>query len=128
MAISLKHRITLACAALLLSSAAYAQYSPDATVDLGTGYGNIAMSQSVLGNTRQIGNNKQPLLKNSQSLRQGAQPTAADMAAMRRMIEPEYYRRVRADGKASADAWLAQTAREMGMRAGQAARANGNRR
>lgn len=35
---------------------------------------------------------------------------------------PEYQRRVREDGEASANAWLAETAREIGRREGEAAR------
>lgn len=55
---------------------------------------------------------------------------AAMRAEMRRMFErrrrellPEYERRVRADGRASADAWLKQVATEMGRRDGEAIRA-----
>jgi hypothetical protein len=44
-----------------------------------------------------------------------------------RAIAPEYNRRVRRDGKAKADQWLAKTARRMGRRDGAAARrASGN--
>lgn len=37
-------------------------------------------------------------------------------------VKVEYERRVARDGKASADRWLAETAREMGRREGEAAR------
>lgn len=36
--------------------------------------------------------------------------------------EPEYRRRLAADGKDAADAWLGETARELGVRAGEATR------
>jgi len=36
--------------------------------------------------------------------------------------EPEYRRRVEADGQESADKWLAETARELGRRAGEETR------
>lgn len=37
-------------------------------------------------------------------------------------LEPEYRHRVQEDGKDPADAWLAETARELGVRAGEATR------
>lgn len=40
---------------LLLAAPAYAQWSPGATMDLGVGYGNMALSQSSLQGTRSIG-------------------------------------------------------------------------
>jgi hypothetical protein len=122
MKISVKRRSVMLCGCLLMSSAASAQYSPDATMDLGTGYGQIAMSQSILNGTRTIGKKSSGALQSRPGSLQ--QPSAAEMAAMQRLIEPEYKRRVRVDGKASADRWLAATAREMGLRAGRAARAN----
>jgi hypothetical protein len=42
----------LAC---LCSTAAIAQWSPHATASLGRGYGNIALSQSILSGTRRLG-------------------------------------------------------------------------
>ena len=35
---------------------------------------------------------------------------------------PEYQRRIREDGEASANAWMAETARELGQREGESAR------
>jgi hypothetical protein len=120
MKISVKHRAVALCGCLMLPSAAYAQYAPDATMDLGTGYGQTALSQSVLDGTRAIGEKSSARQSRTGALR--PQPSAAEMAEIRRRIEPEYNRRVRIDGKASADRWLAATAREMGIRAGRAAR------
>lgn len=55
---------------------------------------------------------------------------AAIKAELKRMVEqrkrelrPEYERRVRADGKPSADRWLRETAAELGRRDGAAMRA-----
>jgi hypothetical protein len=118
---SVKHRAMALCGCLVLSAAAHAQYAPDATMDLGTGYGQTALSQSVLDGTRAIGEKSSTRQSRAGALR--PQPSAAEMAQIRRRIEPEYHRRVRIDGKASADRWLAATAREMGLRAGRAARA-----
>ncbi|WP_133000974.1 hypothetical protein [Luteimonas arsenica] len=64
----------------------------------------------------------------------GPAPQALDEATikaeMKRMVEqrkrelrPEYERRVREDGKPSADRWLRETAAEMGRRDGAAMRA-----
>ncbi len=48
--------------------------------------------------------------------------SAARRQQLMRQIEPEYYRRVRAHGKASADRWLKKTAWEMGVAEGRKAR------
>jgi len=51
----------IAFALLLLSSApALAQWNPSFTASLGRGYGNIALSQSILSNTRGLSNSQQP--------------------------------------------------------------------
>lgn len=113
-------KAALACAALLASGAALAQYAPDATMDLGTGYGQIALGQSVLDGTRAIGKDSQSTSRIPAG--QAGHPSRAQMQALWEQLEPEYMRRVQADGKASADAWLAAAARELGRRDGQAAR------
>src|SRR5690606_25916827 len=70
-----------------------------------------------------------PALASAAPLAGGAQDAAIDERALRadmqRMIEqrrrellPEYERRVRSDGKASADDWLRQRAEELGRRDG----------
>jgi hypothetical protein len=117
---AIRTRTATACAALLFSGAALAQYAPDATMDLGTGYGQIALGQSILDGTRAIDKDRQagPQVP----VGQAGHPSRAQMQAMWKQLEPEYLRRVQADGKASADAWLAATARELGRRDGQAAR------
>jgi len=51
----------IAFALLLLSSApALGQWNPSFTASLGRGYGNIALSQSILSNTRGLSNSQQP--------------------------------------------------------------------
>ena len=117
---AIRTRTAIACAALLFSGAALAQYAPDATMDLGTGYGQIALGQSVLDGTRAIDKDRQA--GSQMPAGQAGHPSRAQMQAMWKQLEPEYLRRMQADGKASADAWLAATARELGRRDGQAAR------
>ena len=158
-----------AMAAIVLpASPAFAQYSPDATLDLGTGYGATALSQSILGGTSQIGteggqgtDELSPTMKEycatwpeettcvayteraaqraqqqqAQSQMQpgmqpqpqpqmqpAAAPDQARMNEMRAVLEPQYERRVREEGKASADRWLVETARRLGEQDGRAAR------
>ncbi len=118
--IPIRRQAAVACAALLFSGAALAQYAPDATMDLGTGYGQIALGQSVLDGTRAIGKDNQSASQVPAG--QAGHPSRSQMEALWRQLEPEYLRRVQADGKASADAWLAATAQEMGRRDGRAAR------
>ena len=47
---------TLALACLACAAAAQAQWNPEITASIGAGYGNIALSQSVLSGTRRLGN------------------------------------------------------------------------
>lgn len=112
-------RILVAAGLCLASASALAQYAPDATMDLGTGYGQIALSQSTLSATRQIG--KQPA-SSKVPAQQASQPSRQRMLALMQSLEPEYNHRVRTDGEASAKRWLAQKAWEMGRREGAAAR------
>jgi Family of unknown function (DUF6683) len=46
--------------ALCVSCVTLAQWNPGATASLGMGFGQIALSQSILGNTRRIGNDSPP--------------------------------------------------------------------
>jgi hypothetical protein len=128
---------------------AHAQYDPNATLDLGTGMGGIALGQSTLSGTRQLGQKSRhsdelsPTMKNycrqwpnegvckadrahrankKQPAARVGRPSQQEMNARMRAIAPEYNRRVRLYGKARADKWLAKTAREMGTRHGDAAR------
>jgi len=150
-------RFPLLAAALLAATFpldAHAQYDPGATLDLGTGMGGIALGQSTLSGTRQLGKKSRhsdelsPTMKEycrkwpnegvckaDRARRAGkkqpaahvGRPSQREMNAIMRAIAPEYNRRVRRDGKAKADQWLAKTAREMGRRDGAAARrASGN--
>ena len=115
--------------ALLPCGAALAQYSPDATVDLGTGYGQTALSQSTLSNTRDIGATKSSPSESSASRTASAARNLQTQSLDRELawITPEYKRRVRTDGQASADRWLAQTARALGQRNGQQSRKRNGR-
>lgn len=145
-------RIPLLATALLaatFSFDAHAQYDPNATLDLGTGMGSTALGQSTLNGTRQLGKKSRhsdelsPTMKNycRQWPNEGVckadrarranrkqpsphmdRPSQEEMNARMRAIAPEYNRRVRLYGKARADRWLAQMAREMGKRDGAAAR------
>ena len=49
-------------------------------------------------------------------------PSPARTEALMRRLRPEYARRVKRDGKASADRWLKKTAWELGNAEGRAAR------
>jgi hypothetical protein len=51
-----------------------------------------------------------------------SRPPDAELRRMMAELEPEYRRRVRADGQASADRWLADTAYAMGQQDGAMAR------
>jgi len=124
------------------SSEAKAQYDPGATMDLGTGMGGIALGQSTLSGTRQIGKKSRhsdelsPTMKDycrkwpdegvckadrARKARHAA-PAPADLDAKMREVAPEYNRRLHLYGKEKADRWLAETARAMGERDGAAAR------
>lgn len=119
-------RIALFAGYWLLPFAAFAQYAPDATAGLGAGYGNIALGQSTLMGTRELGKSDKPALRaNGQAVEQSAtavQPSQAHVQALMAQIEPEYRRRVREDGEASAKRWLARKAWELGHDDGAAAR------
>lgn len=119
-------RMSLLLLALAPCGAAFAQYSPDATMDLGTGYGQTALSQSTLSGTRKIGvDARSSTGKSSTTAARTAQAQSLQQQMAR--IAPEYKRRVRVDGQASADRWLAQTARALGRRDGQNARQRNSR-
>ena len=130
------------------ATGAQAQYDPGASMSLGAGMGSIALGQSTLSGTRNIGKHTRHSDELSPTMRRycaqwpnegvcradrarkarHASPSsprhnAQDlMKARMRAITPEYNRRVRLQGKAAADRWLAVTAREMGRRDGMAAR------
>ena len=93
-------------------SFAMAQYDPGATLDLGMGYGQNALSQSAMRNASDN-------LRDSESRERddyagSGKSRDAHMAELRE----EYARRVAADGVASANAW----ASEMGRRDARAER------
>ncbi|MGH8819144.1 MAG: hypothetical protein ACREX5_21290 [Achromobacter pestifer] len=106
--------------ALLGSGSAFSQYAPDATMDLGTSYGQLALGQTVLDGTRSL--DKKSRAQPQPPAGNAGRASRLEMEAMWRRIEPEYLRRVQADGRVKADAWLAAQARTLGEQAGRAAR------
>lgn len=131
---------------LLFPASAFAQYSADASIDLGVGYGATALSQSTLDGTRRLGtkgkssNDLSPTMKRycaqwpnegvcradraraAQPDQHAARPSQGRIAELTARLRPEYERRMRRDGKASADQWLGETARRLGQQDGKAAR------
>ena len=106
--------------ALLGVGSAFGQYAPDASVDLGTGYGQLALGQTVLDGTRSL--DKRSRAEPQPPSGSAGRASRAEIEARWRRIEPEYLRRVQAEGRASADAWLAREARMLGEQAGREAR------
>lgn len=135
----MKHTHAKALLVVLVAFAACppvsAQYEGGATADIGAGYRDQMLQDLVRSNTvpkpkradgsptdaRRSRNPSSPV-----DSRNGRPLTARQSSAMRdarmREIRPEYERRVRTDGKASADQWLMRTAREAGRRDGAAMR------
>jgi hypothetical protein len=131
---------------LLCAASASAQYSPDASMDLGTGYGATALGSATLDGTRRLGTDGggsdelSPTMKRycaqwpnegvcradreraAQRQQQAARPSQARMNELMAQLMPEYEQRVRQDGKASADQWLRETAFRLGQQDGRAAR------
>jgi hypothetical protein len=62
--------------ALMLSAAASAQYSPDATLDLGIGYGQMALGQAALSGTRSIGRTSEKASRNARRPQAKPKPPA----------------------------------------------------
>lgn len=54
-----KPRVAAIACACLLPLAAFAQYAPDASADLGTGYGQVALGQAALEGTRRLDRHQQ---------------------------------------------------------------------
>jgi|GEM_PF-1407547 len=102
--------------ALLCASApwslAMAQYDPGATLDLGMGYGQNALSQSAMRSAAK--DLPEPHPGKDDDYASSGKSRDEHLAALRR----EYARRVAADGVASANAW----ATEMGRRDARAER------
>lgn len=99
--------MSLLAACMFAAPSAFAQYDPGASADLGANYGQIALSQSVLDNTRAIEKGKaKPGANASRNNGTGLSD------AQYRALLAEYDLRVRRDGQESANAW----AREMGRR------------
>jgi len=130
----------------MLPVPAFAQYSPDATLDLGMGMGSTALGQSTLSGTRQLGQGKKgsdelsPTMKRYcaqwpnegvcradrarrlQRQQQSAQPSPERVNQLMARLRPEYEQRVRRDGKTRADQWLRETAYRLGQQEGRTAR------
>lgn len=103
-----------------------AQWSPDVSVDLGVGMGQMAVGQSIMQGTRNIGADKAG--RNDGSARSGAGATAAPRPSQEmidahlKALRPEYEHRVARDGQSSANQWLGEMARELGRQEGIKAR------
>lgn len=110
---SWRGRLALAilCVSAPLSSA-MAQYDPGATLDLGMGYGQNALSQSAMRNASD--NLRESESRKDDNYAGSGKSRDAHLAELR----GEYARRVAADGAASANAW----ASEMGRRDARAER------
>ena len=93
-------------------SLAMAQYDPGATLDLGMGYGQNALSQSAMRSAAK--DLPEPHPGKDDDYASSGKSRDEHLAALRR----EYARRVAADGVASANAW----ATEMGRRDARAER------
>ena len=102
--------MVLLCATAPLSLA-MAQYDPGATLDLGMGYGQNALSQSAMRNTSEN-------LRDSERRKDDYAGSGKSRDAHLAELREEYARRVAADGAASANAW----ASEMGRRDARAER------
>ena len=126
---------TAIAAAAVLALPAFAQFDPGASADLGVGMGQTAMSQSILSGTRRLsapeGRSAAPRARAHRGTAPSTTatvpgsargPSPEQVRARGEQLRPEYERRLRTDGKASADSWLARTAYEMGRREGAAAR------
>lgn len=103
--------MVLLCASAPLSLA-MAQYDPGATLDLGMGYGQNALSQSAMRNTSE--NLRDSERRKDDDYAGSGKSRDAHLAELR----GEYARRVATDGAASANAW----ASEMGRRDARAER------
>lgn len=112
MSSSIRFGLMIVLGTCLSWSTASAQYAPDASADLGTGHGQIALGQSALDGTRAL--DKQNTSKQKPAKKQATQPDRARMLVLMRSVEPEHTRRVREDGEASAKRWLARKARDLG--------------
>lgn len=123
---SLKTTLFAACVAAA-GSPCLAQWAPDASANLGMGMGGIAVGQSIMQGTRNIGANKTD--RDGAVAGSGAGSPAAAPRLSQEMIDahlkalrPEYDHRVARDGVSAANRWLAETARELGRREGIKAR------
>jgi len=132
--------------AFMLPGAALAQYSPDATGDLGAAMGSTALGQSVLSGTREIGRDGtdsdelSPTMKRycaewpnegvcradrarqAQRKQASAKPSEERMRQLMAQVQGEYEERVHRDGRPAADKWLSETAYELGRQEGKAER------
>jgi len=109
-----------------VGSPGLAQWSPDVSVDLGVGMGGIAVGQSIMQGTRNIGADEAG--RNDGTAGSGASPVATPrmsqdvIDAHLKALRPEYEHRVARDGLSSANQWLGDMARELGRQEGIKAR------
>lgn len=122
---SLKTTLFAACVAAA-GSPCLAQWAPDASANLGMGMGGIAVGQSIMQGTRNIGANKtdrDDAVAGSDAGSAAAPRLSQEMIdAHLKALRPEYDHRVARDGVSAANRWLAETARELGRREGIKAR------
>lgn len=104
----------------------FAQWSPDASSNLGIGMGGIAVGQGIIQGTRNIGAGKTS--RNGGAARPEAGATTAPRLSKERIdahlnaLRPEYEHRVARDGLSAANRWLGDMARELGRQEGMKAR------
>lgn len=99
------------------AAVAHAQYDAGATLDLGMGYGQGALSQSAMEiNARET--RRRAGIEDADRAESDYAGSGMTRAERLEALREEYLRRVRSDGSASADAW----AFEMGRRDAMAAR------
>jgi hypothetical protein len=87
----------LSAIACLCSPAAFAQWSPSATANLGMGFGSIALSQSILSGTRRLGNPGQPANANQHAALLNTMTPAQIDTALGYTPDPQVSAQVRAD-------------------------------
>lgn len=90
----------------LACGAAFAQWDPGASQQLGMGHGFTALSQSTMRNAMQLEDDEDGT-GDGEVARPGPVPDAARTRALAR----EYVRRVERDGRAQADAWAFEQGR-----------------
>ena len=118
-------RMDLLLILALLPCAAHAQDYGSGWSDVSEGSRQNLMQQEALRDrmrTSEAARRDADVSQSSQSTSIQEQQYTALAQARMRQLAPEYNRRVQADGRASADRWLAAAARTLGRHDGRAAR------